>query len=231
MLDIQQLETAVQIQAQSYQLLHWFGTAIENGVIKPSSARHYGGGTEAALQWITTHYENLPLACRPDREMLPAFANFFATYLDVSFELKTQTGWQRSSACGCYCPMCSKLVQARHLQARKVGPQDKRKAAKLRLERLEWLAREESLMVSDNCLKELADSPSCRRDVSLSAYGSSLLGRLKGVCRGPGVLALWREIAWNHNGSPMRGYQLTAEEIHEAEMRLIKQFHNQAQAD
>ena len=69
-----------------------------------------------------------------------------------------------------------------------------------------------------------------QRCASLSAYGSALLDRLKGISDGPAVLALWRDIAWTSSGSPNRNFKLKAKDILNAEQTLIKTLSEQGNA-
>ena len=102
MLDLDEVKLAVALQAQSYQLLKWLGTAINRGFIKFDRAHEYLDAADAARDWLEVHFHNLPEAGRPERGTLDAFARFFATYLTTSFDLVAQPKVVLESPCGCF---------------------------------------------------------------------------------------------------------------------------------
>ncbi|TLD69148.1 hypothetical protein FEM03_18790 [Phragmitibacter flavus] len=221
MLDHQQLQHAIEIQQQSYDLLCWLGQAVNRGFIHAQRAQHYSHAPRAARDWIQTHRQNLPQHCRPDETSLDDFANFFSTYLDTSFEVRLKPGSQSNTTGSCRCSFCSRITNASHLVLKTVGRQDKSHAAKLRLRRLELLCREQGLSINPGSLIVIANSRHTQQDVSLLTYGWSLIARLSGISYGPGVLAIWRDIAWNGKGSPNRKFNLTSTQIIQAENRLV----------
>jgi len=219
MIPSNQLEQAISIHERSYQLLQWVSKAMTAGYIPAANAHGVCTGGEAALAWIDKHYLNLPVACRPGRDEMGAFANFFGSYLETSFDVADTPRIRFVSDYGCYCAVCRRIAMAAHLVPKPVETQDKKRAAKLRMRRIEVLALEESIVLPDAVVASLAGGATIR-DAALSAYAASLVERLKGICSGFGVQALWREIAWC-NGSPDRRFRLKAEDIIAAECRLV----------
>lgn len=59
--------------------------------------------------------------------------------------------------------------------------------------------------------------------------GQSLLERIEGSEGGPYILALWREIAWKPEGSPIKGFKLAATDIFQAEQQLVAELEREAQ--
>ena len=86
------------------------------------------------------------------------------------------------------------------------------------------LAQEEGFQVTRDEAAALAISH--RREAAYSAYGMSLLKRIKGSVGGPHILALWRMIAWKPEGSPIKGFRLKAEDIFDAEHKLVVEIAN-----
>jgi hypothetical protein len=117
-------------------------------------------------------------------------------------------------------------VNASHLRPKKLGKRDKDGARQERISRVTLLAQEESIQLSDDLAAGVAVGPFLR-DAAYSAYGQSLLERIGGSDCGPYVLALWREIAWKPEGSPIKDFKLTATDFFEAERRLIAEMKKQ----
>lgn len=83
------------------------------------------------------------------------------------------------------------------------------------------LAREEGIPLSHEHASTMAASKEQRRSAAFSAYGLSLLERIRGSEGGPYVLALRRMIAWKPEGSPIKGFNLDAKDIYKAEHELV----------
>ncbi len=221
MLDKILIEKAVLIQQRSFKLFKWIGDAMEQGFISFTRAHGYASATESAYDWIVEHYENLPIETRPEKEWLREFCNFFGTYMTASFDLVEVPGKRLMSYDGCYCPLCTYLANASHLQAKKLTAHDKQRAIRKCAARLEMLAREEGFTMSQEQASAIAESKEHRKDAAYSAYGFSPIERMRGAELGPHVLALWRMIAWKPEGSPIKGFVLKAEDIMKAEERLV----------
>lgn len=222
------IEFALSIQSRCFKLLQWLGNAIREGFVPVMKAHDVTDAGHAARTWVETHFYNLPNECRPlSDEMIP-FANFFGTYLETSFDIVAQPKARYISSCGCFCSCCVRLAQAQHLKAKALTREDKERAAKLRVRRLEMLAREEELPSFELRIKECLTDDSLRLQASLSAYGAALLDRLKGISDGPAVLALWRDFAWSREGAPLRRFKLQSKHILEAEQKLLNVLQNHA---
>ena len=226
MLSADRLTLAIDIQSRSYQLLRWVADGIEKGFIAATRAHEYADVPDAALDWINQHYLNLPPQLRPERRHLSEFANFFGTYVTSSFDLIEQPGMRLHSPCGCYCPLCAHLVNAPHLQPKKLTKRDKHRATNLMVDRVTALALEEGTSLKSEDAMSIAQNHETRRSAGYSAYGYWLIKRMEGFSDGKSVLALWREIAWHPTGSPIKGFKLRYEDFVDAEESLITAIHS-----
>ena len=230
MLNQPEMRRLVEMQQRSYLLLKWMAKAVSEGFVNFETAHHYSTLPEAAEGWIRRHYLNIPENARPPREDLAAFCAFFSTYLTNSFDLISHPGKRLySPGAHCFCPICSWLVEAPHLKAKKLTAGDKRRAQTMRINVLMNLAAQYRLGAGEGGIQELLDARQVFEDASLVAYGYDLLQREKGIANGPAVLALWRGFAWNESGSPKQGFRLKAEMIVDAENRLLALLQNLGQ--
>ena len=219
-----QVERAVHLQTCGYQLLRWLEKAFVDGFISPEAAGKYATSEDAAYAWLDKHYLNLPDNARPERSDLRAFSNLFSTYLDTSFELDAKPGTQLYSPDGCYCPICSWMVQKPHLRPKKVGAGDKKVAERMKRSFLRQLAASHEISVSDEALDQMLRDPELREPIGLCTYAADLLQRLEGRARGAASLALWRTFAWTPQGSPRKDFVLSADEIMTAQDVLHKRL-------
>ena len=220
MLNRTELSRAVEMQKRSYKLVLWMGDAVQNGFIQIDTAHHYSSLPEAAERWILGHYENIPQNARVASEDLGTFCAFFSTYLKNSFDWVRNPGRQLDPRDWC-CSWCSLLVDSPNLKTKKVTSAHKRRARKMKVSALRWLATEAGVSLTESHIDELVDHPTLREAISLLAYGIDLLNRMKGVAAGPAVLALWRGFAWTLTGAPKPRFQLTTDAIIEGENRLL----------
>jgi hypothetical protein len=185
-------------------------------------ASHHSSSPDAASDWIDIARPFLPIDVQPNPSHVREFANFFWTYITTSFDIIDQPGTRLlPGQCGCHCPVCATIVNAPHLQPKKLTKADKRDARELMLKRLAELASEESASLSPAECDAILKDPELRRCAAYSAYGKSLVGRLDGVTDGPPILALWREFAWTKLGSPIQGFKLRFDDFAAAEQQLI----------
>jgi len=222
MLAADRLVLAIEIHSQSYQLLRWVAEAVRKGFIPATRAHDYANTGDAAFDWMQEHYLNLPQAMRPDRRHLREFANFFGTYITSSFDIVEQPGMRRESRCGCYCPLCAHLVNAPHLRAKKLRRRDRERADRLMVDRVTAFAREEAIEATDQAIDAVVRSDETRRSAAYSTYGHWLIRRLAGDTDGTAVLALWRQIAWERTGSPIKKFRLRYEDFRDAELALAE---------
>jgi len=108
------------------------------------------------------------------------------------------------------------------MRAKKVLHRDKKRALRLMEERLGQLASEEGVRALATA--SLDHSP-FRRQAAYSTYGYWLLQRLEGISDGVSILALWREIAYEPTGSPIKGFTLRVEDFVAAEESLVQFLH------
>jgi len=228
MLSKPEIEFALSIQGRCFKLLQWLGNAINEGFVPVMKAHDVTNAGHAARSWVETHFYNLPNECRPLSDEMVPFANFFGTYLETSFDIIANPKDRYVSDCDCFCSYCVRVARAQHLKPKSLTREDKERAAKLRVRRMEMLAREEGLPSFELRIKESLNDESLRFQASLSAYGDALLDRLKGISDGPAVLALWRDFAWTREGNPNRLFKLQARQILESEQKLLCVLQNHA---
>lgn len=219
MLHREEIINAVEIQKRSYRLLRWLSDAIDQGFVSLGRAHEFASIGDVTFDWISEHYENLPVNSRPDPDQLRPFSNYFGSYVTSSFDLVEKPGQRLVSSCGCPCPFCSHLENLSHLRVKNLSKRDKKRAREKCEDRILQLAAEENLEITEDTAKAIVvEKP---RLVGYSAYGKSLLDRIRGTeCR-PWALALWRMIAWKPEGSPIAGFVLKAEDIFESENELV----------
>jgi hypothetical protein len=224
MFDEAVLTEAVEIQQRCYRLLLWVADATQRGFVPITRAHEYTSDREAAEDWLSEHFLNLPLDCRPTERTGPAlrqFARFFASYLRTSFELEAYPGNRLVSSRGCYCTFCSHLVAASNLRAKKLTSRDKHRAQRIKRKYLEGLLYGSARPVDKRRLDLILSDGELSRLTALAAYGKELLYRCQGQGQsGPAVLALWREFAWLPTGSPIPRFELQAQDIIHAERVL-----------
>ena len=222
MLSQDRLTLAIDIHLRrATQLLRWVADAIGKGFIPATRAHQYANMGDAAFDWIDEHYMNLPVAVRPDRRHIREFANFFGTYVTSSFDVIERPGMRRVSWCGCFCPFCSHIVSAPHLQPKKLAKRDKNRAIDLMADRLTALAREDGIVTQVEHVTTIVRNQETQRHAAYSAYGYWLIRRLEGDSDGKAILGLWREIAWNRSGSPINGFKLRYQDFIDAETALV----------
>ena len=214
MLVREQVERAVALQARGYQLLRWLEKALADGFIAPEAAHAYATMEQSTLAWIDRHYMNLPSAARPEREDLPAFSRLFSTYLTNTFDLDESPGQRLFSPdAHCFCPLCSWMVRVPHLRPKKVSTADKKRAESMKRAFVRHLAGTIDAAVSAEAVETILTDPTHREAVGLATYADDLLKRLDGIAVGAASLVLWRSFAWTPQGSPKKGFTLTAESI------------------
>ncbi|MGC4007003.1 MAG: hypothetical protein QM811_29310 [Pirellulales bacterium] len=216
------LNRALDLQERSYRLLRWLADAVGRGRVAFETAHEYATLPATAERRIFRHYANLPEDARPAIADLSEFASFFTTYLINSFTLVATPGQRRfSPGAHCFCPWCSWLIAAPRLKTIKPTAADKKRARHLQEDALRALALEDGLVVDDVALETILRNEDDARRAALVAYGRDLPARLRGIARGPEILALWRAFAWSKAGSPLSGFRLTAELLIAAERALV----------
>ena len=216
-----EVEVAVDLQQRSYRLLRWMAEAVRRGFVTFNTAHNYSTFPEAAEQWILGHYLNIPHDARPPRESTREFAAIFATYMENSFVLLRNPGQRLySHDAHCFCPMCSWLVDVPNLKTKKPTSADKRRARRMKLHLVETFALEEEVSIPQDSTAAIVGDPELSESLSMATYAQDLLNRMKGIAVGPATLVLWRSFAWTPEGSPKKGFELSTDEILNAEQRI-----------
>jgi hypothetical protein len=219
----EQVEQAVELQARSYKLLQWLEKAFDDGFISPEAAHVYGSVEASAHSWISKHYWNLPDAARPEPDDLPAFSKLFSTYLQSTFDLEANPGQRLYSPDGhCFCPSCSWMVRVPHLRPKKLTATDKAAADSMKRGAIGALAIHAAAAVSEQHIEVTLRDRELRETIGLYTYARDLLQRMQGIAVGPASLALWRSFAWTAQGSPKKGYTLSAAAILSAQQDILE---------
>lgn len=223
MFDKAQLELAIDMQQRSYRLLKWLADAVRRGLIRFEAAHTFASLSQGAGSWLAEHLQNIPPDTRPERKDVAVFANFFSTYLENSFDLDPAPGKRLYSPdAHCFCPMCSWLIDAPNLKAKKLGLADKKRAKHMCVDAVKTLAIDLEIVITDAEIETLLSDDTTSVNACLLAYGLDLFSRLKGIANGPSVLALWRGFAWNRSGSPKPSFRLSATLIMDAEAQIVQ---------
>jgi hypothetical protein len=212
------LATAIAVRNLSYQLLLWIG----EGPIYPSRVTHEGTIQEAAVEWLQTNRPLIPEPLRPPTESLGEFAAFFSTYLTSSFEsIETRNSRVPVERYGCRCELCTRILHASNLRAKKVGKTDKLRADELMIECVVQLAREHGLLIDQQAAERFVKSTDTREAAAYYTYADWLIRRLAGESDGPSILALWRIVAWDPRGGMRPNFEFRSEDVRAAEVRLL----------
>ena len=223
MFDKAQLEQAIDMQQRSYRLLRWLADVVRRGLIRFDAAHTFASLSQGASSWLAEHLQNIPPEARPERKDVAIFANFFSTYLENSFDFDPAPGKRLYSPdAHCFCPLCSWLVDAPNLKAKKLGSADKKRAKHMCVGAVYSLANELGIVITDAEIETLLADDTTSVNACFLAYGFDLFSRLKGIGNGPPVLALWRGFAWNRSGSPKPTFRLSATLIIDAEAQVVQ---------
>ena len=219
LLDQQQLDLSVEMQAKSYSLLKWVGKSVSSGLLSFQTAHQYSTLPLAAADWIDKHYLNIPEAARVDKKDIPVFANFFSTYLENSFDLIANPGKIKFSPdAHCFCPMCSWMIDAPNLKTKSLSTADKKRALRMQIHSVLQLGIDTGAKLDESRAEAIVSDNG--EATALLAYGHDLIQRLDAIANGPAVLALWRRFAWKSSGSPKPNFRLSTKMILNAESEL-----------
>lgn len=221
MLPADTLTLAIDIHGRCYRLLKWLDGALSHGVLRAQHIHDDSVPGDAAYDWINGNLLSLPPDARPDSQHLREFANYFGTYLTSSFDIVEKPGERKIGSGPCYCPVCTSVVNTPLLKTKRLTQKDKRHARNLMVDRLLQLAQEEQRAVTDDVAQRIVEDPNTHVAAAYSTYGWWLIQRLQGESEGKAILALWREIAWEPTGTPIKGFKLRLEDFVEAEQTLL----------
>lgn len=221
MLDEKELRDSVDLQKRSYGLLKWVAESVRNGKMAFNQIHEYTTAVESARDWLQICGADVPAMYRPpaDAERFQRFANLFSSYLLTSFDLVEKPRGRLVSFDGCYCPFCMHLVAAPHLRTKKVTNIDRHWARLLKVDYVRALGHELGRDLPDEQVQALVDGE-LSEIIALATYASALLRRCRGEDEGTAILPLWREFAWNRQGSPKKDFELTADAILDAEKHI-----------
>lgn len=225
MLNRIELIKALKIQEQTYNLAFWLNSAIKKGIIRPEKAMDYAASFVAAKNWIVDHYHNLPIDGRPDSlepKDLGSFTFMFISHFNSSFDIEDKPG-QR------YVPHRLRNgglthVDNPHIQPKKIDSKDKSRARKLKIDYIKKLAIASEKQITDIIIENLIDNSELKEKIAVTTYGMQLINRMSGHDEGTANLALWREFAWDQNGSPKKKTKLDADKMLNYEILIVKKL-------
>jgi hypothetical protein len=230
MINEHELNRALKTKDQTYNLVMWLNSAIKKDIIIPQKAIEYTTSFDAAKDWIVEHYKNLPIDSRPDSldfKDVDTFTYMFLSHFNSSFDIETEPG-QR------YVPHLLRtvgiFVDNPHIHPKKLYARDKLNARKLKIEYLQGLAIEHGIQFDNSFFENLVDDCELKEKIAITTYGLQLIERLKGFDQGIEVLALWREFAWDSNGSPKKKFKLEPKLILEYEKLIINELNKKSTA-
>lgn len=228
MINEDELNRALKTKDQTYNLVMWLNSAIKKDIINPQKAIEYTTSFNAAKDWIVEHYKNLPIDSRPDSldlNDIESFTHMFLSYFNSSFDIEIDPG-QR------YVPHLLRkegaFVDNPHIHPKRLYSKDKVNARKLKIAYLQGLATENQF--DNTILENLVDNSDLKEKIAITTYGLQLIERLKGFDEGLAVLALWREFAWDSNGSPKKKFKLDSKLILEYEQLIINELNKTSTA-
>ncbi len=197
MFDKAQLVRLLALHERSFGLFTWLNASLKGGRRSLARVADALAFSEAAVEWIRANRSSLPQDFRPAEEETDEFAHLFVSYLATSFEVVDRSAVR---ACpGCWC--CVYWIDSKHLRARNPDSKARSQGRALKVLCLGRLAEECGLPLLD---RELDAWIGANRDVdgelALVTYVSELVRRTHFASQGEGVLALWREIAWEPDG-------------------------------
>ena len=154
-------------------MLMLLSSKIDSGKMTISRVDQDESSSDVVFEWLQTYYDYLPKKVKPDREDLRLFSNYFASYLNTSFDLDENPGLRWNSVYKVTC----RIENARRLRLN-MGIRGKRKR-----KRLSEFSNWQKNMIwrfHQNLQRSLAHSPDTKRDASYSAYVHSLFERMQG---------------------------------------------------
>lgn len=180
-------------------------------------------GGEAATEWLRNNWRYIPEHLRPPKESIVEFGAFLSTFLTSSFDVIEKPGTKGEGPTWgfCRCDVCLRIVNAPHLQAKKLYARDKKAAELLMEEYLTILAHENEIELDAALAKQLRTDEKTRRAAAYLTYGHWLIRRLSGESDGPAILALWRLIAWDPRGGMRPNFELKLDDFRAAERQLL----------
>lgn len=217
MFEAKGLERLIRLHEKSYGLFTWLNGSLREGRRSLASVAGALAFSEAAGEWLQRNLQNLPEEHRPAPDELDEFSHLLVSYLSTSFEVVERSAVR---ACpGCWC--CVYWIESKHLRARNPDRKARATAGELKVLYLRRLSEEAGLPFLDPELEKFVDrNRDLARELSLATYASELARRTRFASQGEGVLALWREIAWDAEGHPNRKFRLKPAEILKAEAAL-----------
>jgi hypothetical protein len=209
-----EIQTALELQKQALEFL------LDGGATGRIGAREFDESIVDAWKtpdtcwaWLATHYEQFPLAHRPERESLATFALFLSSLLTTSFAASREyriDGYR----------LVLRALPMRRLdgtrKSKKFAARECNAADLLRRYGLEGLCEDEGCETNSDAISRVLEDAALADDVTLWAWAAQLVRRSQYASQGPTVYRLWCEIP------KMTRKRISAALIWQARQRLLK---------
>lgn len=209
-MNIEELESALDLQKRAYGLLLWTGreaACLLDGESLGSAAR--------CVDWLKRHLNEFPIDFRPAADEFDGFAKMLTSFFTTSFHLEGTGSYVR-------------LLRGRKFKdgRNKKYAQGRAAEAAEELTRvaISSLAEEEGVRLEGEIISYILKDDALTEQVSLWAYGCELVRRSQFASQGPAVHHLWLEL----DEKKRRG--LNAEAIWKARSALIEALRKKAAA-
>lgn len=222
MLQLDQLSRVVDLHQKSYKLLMWVREQLDSNTLDFTATHEAMSAFEAARDWIRRNLGNFPESSRPSKDDLDEFSHLFSSFLVTSFELIESPQSRLYSPCGCFCPMCAYLTAGDRLKTRKIKKAARKQADSMKRAYLQFVVDELSLGDNPEVLELALENANLRLDLAKATYATELLRRSQCTSQGQGSLVLWREFAWKDSGSPIKNFNLSADDLIGAEQKIVQ---------
>ncbi len=216
-----QVEHAVAIQRQVFELLNDLRLGLDSGRVGPQDAEDPAWLRDAALRWFATNSEAPHRASTSGEDDGDALANLFSSCVLTSFYVDASPVQRRYSALP-FNPYDSQLITPSQVRPRKPDVAGKQHARRLVRGMLQAMAAELAPALSPAELAALQQTPALRDSLAIVTYVHDLLDRMHGVSRGTASLVLWRTFAWTPAGAPRRNFHLDTDLVLEAQAKVAQ---------
>jgi hypothetical protein len=220
-IDREELERVLRVQQQAYALLRWLSEGDPIRSITFTGHRD-APMTVAAREWIASNLAVLPARCRPEPDDVDVMANLVTSMLRTSFVLEAQPRKGLESRCGCWCDWCTAVVDLPRLRTRKPTPRDKRDADEMMAATLHRAAHEQDRVLGDETAASLCRSPRHREAIATATWSYELRQRAHGKLGHTSTLVVWRRFAWTPDGAPKKDFDVTVDDLIDAEHRVAE---------
>ncbi len=185
-----EIQTALDLHKKAFEFLlasRASGRAV-SGPLDETTIEAWSDG-ESCAEWVGRHYAELPLAYRPERDEVPAFAQFLTSLLTTSF-------MAFKSVYGDGIQICA--MSTRRADGTRRSKRARQKEAQametLCFHQFRALAAECGADDSDEAFQCLWQNEARGADLALWTYAAQLVQRSQFASQGPVVYRLWLQL-------------------------------------